>query len=394
VLESANFAASYRGVFPGRAALETTDFEQSWGIFVSDRSVLSTTPFLIESTLPRPWRSMAISYAVQSVGVLLLVKIALIAPAAIAPLQHRYEAIALASTAPKEPVPSIATKVVSAPPAVAQPAIVLPRRTEVAKIEAPAPVLPAKTQPMPVTAMAAVPPAKVIATGTFDSQPVAPVRGNPAIKLESAGFSGSSATPTTSAPARAVQTGGFGDPDGIAGSSNKPGLHAAAVGAFDLAAGGGAGNGTGGTRGIRGVVASTGFGDGMAGSGSGDRGGRSGRGGASVSDAGFNASEPARATPARREPAAEQATPVQILSKPSPVYTEEARRMKIEGEVVLRILFGADGTIRDISVVRGLGHGLDEAAMLAARKIQFQPAHRGPQPVDYTAVVHVTFQLA
>ena len=339
---------------------------------------------------------MAISYAVQSVGVLLLVKIALLAPAVIAPVKQRYQAIELAAT-PKEPVPSVATKVVTAPPVI-KPAMVLPPRTELAKIEAPTPPPSPKslslpvTTPMPVTPAAPAP--KVIATGTFDSQPVAPVRGNPAVKVESAGFSGSSATPTTNAPARAVQTGGFGDPNGIAGTSNKNGLHAAAVGAFDLPAGGGAGNGTGGTRGIRGVVASSGFGDGIAGSGSGDRGGRAGRGGASVSDAGFSATEPARVTPAKREVATEQATPVQILSKPSPLYTEEARRMKIEGEVVLRILFGADGTIRDISVVRGLGHGLDEAAIVAAKKIQFQPAHRGAQSVDYTALVHVTFQLA
>lgn len=153
------------------------------------------------------------------------------------------------------------------------------------------------------------------------------------------------------------------------------------------------GNGRGGTRGIRGVVASSGFGNGMAGAGSGDRGG-SIRGGASVSDAGFAAVEPARPAPARHETPAEQATPVQILSKPAPVYTEEARRLKIEGEVVLRIVFGADGTIRDIAVLRGLGHGLDEAAVAAARKIHFQPARRGSQPVDYSATVHVVFQLA
>jgi outer membrane biosynthesis protein TonB len=45
-------------------------------------------------------------------------------------------------------------------------------------------------------------------------------------------------------------------------------------------------------------------------------------------------------------------------------------------------------------VVRGLGHGLDEAAVAAATKIRFKPASRGGQPVDSTAIVHVTFQLA
>jgi len=45
-------------------------------------------------------------------------------------------------------------------------------------------------------------------------------------------------------------------------------------------------------------------------------------------------------------------------------------------------------------VVRGLGHGLDEAAVNAANKIKFKPAQRNGSSVNSTAVVHVTFQLA
>jgi len=45
-------------------------------------------------------------------------------------------------------------------------------------------------------------------------------------------------------------------------------------------------------------------------------------------------------------------------------------------------------------VVRGMGHGLDEAATAAAGKIRFKPALRNGSPVDSTAVVHVVFQLA
>jgi hypothetical protein len=45
-------------------------------------------------------------------------------------------------------------------------------------------------------------------------------------------------------------------------------------------------------------------------------------------------------------------------------------------------------------VVRGLGHGLDEAAIAAANKIRFKPALRFGTPVDSTAVVHVSFQMA
>jgi hypothetical protein len=45
-------------------------------------------------------------------------------------------------------------------------------------------------------------------------------------------------------------------------------------------------------------------------------------------------------------------------------------------------------------VVRGLGHGLDEAAIAAANKMRFKPAQRMGQAIDSTAVVHVVFQMA
>jgi hypothetical protein len=44
--------------------------------------------------------------------------------------------------------------------------------------------------------------------------------------------------------------------------------------------------------------------------------------------------------------------------------------------------------------VRGLGHGLDETAAAAARNIRFRPARRSGDPVDFTAIVHIVFQLA
>ena len=72
---------------------------------------------------------------------------------------------------------------------------------------------------------------------------------------------GSSAKPTTNLPASQVQTGGFGDPNGIRGEGKpgKPG-NIASLGSFDLPVGPGAGNGTGGVHGVKGVVASPGFG--------------------------------------------------------------------------------------------------------------------------------------
>ncbi len=205
---------------------------------------------------------------------------------------------------------------------------------------------------------------------------------------------GSSATPTVNAPVQKVQTGGFGDPNGIPGQG-KPNAHllAASTGAFDLPPGAGSGNGAGGTKGIKGTIASAGFGNGIAQAGQGD--GRSNGRGAAVQTAGFSAQQvsqgPIRAQQAQTGPAA---TPVEIISKPNPVYTEEARQLKLQGEVLLEVLFGSNGQLHVNRVVRGMGHGLDEAAISAANKIRFKPAQRYDQAVDSTAVVHVVFQLA
>ncbi len=68
--------------------------------------------------------------------------------------------------------------------------------------------------------------------------------------------------------------------------------------------------------------------------------------------------------------------------------------MKIEGEVLLEAIFSFSGEVRVLRVLRGLGHGLDECAVAAARQIRFQPAQNAGQPVDFQGTVHVTFQLA
>jgi len=187
-----------------------------------------------------------------------------------------------------------------------------------------------------------------------------------------------------------VQTGGFGDPNGVRGASEKKAvLTAASFGSFDLPAGQGQGNGTGGTRGARGTVASTGFGNGVAGNGQGDH-QRSGP----VAQAGF--SQVAAAAPARKAHTEEKPalTPVEILYKPKPAYTQEARAMHLQGEVLVRITFGASGNLHVQEVVRGLGHGLDEAALRAAQQIRFRPAQRNGAAYDSTALVHIVFELA
>jgi TonB family protein len=204
-------------------------------------------------------------------------------------------------------------------------------------------------------------------------------------------FAGSSVTPTVNAPVEKVQTGGFGDPNGLKGTGKSNAkLYAAQAGGFDMPAGPGQGNGSGGAKGIKGTVASADFGNGIATGGKGD--GRSG--GAGVSTGGFGSEQVVHGPKIAQAASGPATTPVEITFKPQPVYTEEARGLKLEGEVLLEVLFEANGTLHVNRVVRGLGHGLDEAAVAAANKMRFKPALRMGQPVDSTAVVHVTFQMA
>ena len=140
-----------------------------------------------------------------------------------------------------------------------------------------------------------------------------------------------------------------------------------------------------------GTVASTDFGNGIATGGSGD--GRSG--GKGVATGGFGAEQVVHQGPKiAQADSGPASTPVEITFKPNPVYTDEARSLKLEGEVLLEVSFSASGTLHVNRVVRGLGHGLDEAAIAAANKIRFKPALRNGQPMDSTAIVHVTFQMA
>jgi TonB family protein len=203
---------------------------------------------------------------------------------------------------------------------------------------------------------------------------------------------GSSAAPTVKLPAREVQTGGFGDPNGVPGTGKKDSkLTIASLGSFDLPAGGGYGNGSGGTRGVQGTVSSAGFGNGVAGPGNGNGHGRGG----TVMQAGFaDAATATASAPRRVEPVKAQLTPVEILSKPRPVYSAEARQMHLQGEVLLDVTFTAGGQIRIARVVKGLGHGLDEAALRAAEQIRFKPALRDGRPFDSNAIVHIVFELA
>jgi TonB family protein len=83
------------------------------------------------------------------------------------------------------------------------------------------------------------------------------------------------------------------------------------------------------------------------------------------------------------------------VSIPKPAYTDEARSLKIQGDVILRVTFFANGHVQVVGVVKGLGHGLDEQARLAVQSGRvLRPATRNGQAVDFTTNITITFQLA
>jgi periplasmic protein TonB len=82
-----------------------------------------------------------------------------------------------------------------------------------------------------------------------------------------------------------------------------------------------------------------------------------------------------------------------LVSKVEPEYSEEARKAKYSGEVLLSIVVDANGTPRDIHVVRPLGLGLDEKAIEAVMKWRFRPGIKGGRPVATQAQVIVNFRL-
>lgn len=85
--------------------------------------------------------------------------------------------------------------------------------------------------------------------------------------------------------------------------------------------------------------------------------------------------------------------PPSLLREVKPDYTEEGRRRSIEGDVDLEIVVRSDGGVGDVTLVRGLGAGLDERAIDAVRQWRFSPATRHGAPVDVIVQVSVAFRL-
>jgi len=82
-----------------------------------------------------------------------------------------------------------------------------------------------------------------------------------------------------------------------------------------------------------------------------------------------------------------------ILYAPDPEYSEEARKAKYQGTVVLLAVIGPDGRPREVRVQRSLGMGLDDKAVEAIRKWRFEPARKDGVPVAVEVHVEVNFHL-
>lgn len=95
-----------------------------------------------------------------------------------------------------------------------------------------------------------------------------------------------------------------------------------------------------------------------------------------------------------RDKVAAVAVKARILNAPRPTYTEEARRNRTEGSVKVKVLLGADGRIRNASVVSGLPNGLNERALVAVASLKFAPARdaRGVA-IDSWITVSVVFTI-
>jgi protein TonB len=284
------------------------------------------------------------------------------------------------------------------PPVAPPEKLIVPAPQRVVQVVVPKPQLPETPPKLAAPKMAEVKISKPPKTVSATAEPPKPPPAQPIpppheqAEVRTGLFSGAPAPVTTKSPVDQVQTGGFGSLQGLPGQTkgDSPG-NVAKLGSFELPSGPGLGNGTGGARGIQGVVASAGFGSAVAGRGDGRAGNYS-----KVAVGGFAKVESVAPTPGQttQTPTRGVFQPVEIISKPDPIYTDEARRLGIQGEVALSVVFQASGTIRVVGVVKSLGHGLDQAAQEAAAQIRFKPAERDGKPADFPATLRIEFRLA
>ena len=284
--------------------------------------------------------SFALSVVIQGV---LLLGLACLSFRAVIVKSQREQVVTLVSPylLPKLVVPPAARVHVVPPPPRPAPVV----NTDPAPFSAPPPparaVMPAAAPmsavpPVARPALAVAPAPAAVKLNNFTSATQASLQDHPGSKVQVGAFG--FVETGHSAQRQSVQVGAFGDPSGLA-----------------------SGHGT------HGSVSVGGFGQ-------------------NRTDATTTAARPAVTAPL--------STPVVVQSKARPAYTEEAARLHIEGEVLVDVVFRSDCSIQVLRVQKGLGHGLDQAAIEAVKKIRFSPAQREGHDIDSSATLHVLFQLS
>src|SRR5882724_6080253 len=251
------------------------------------------------------WRTFASSYGLVVLFILAILSIGLIWPERLELKKnfHLTELVPIPSARQPKPLaaktPKVVAKLLPKTPVFETPKLVLPHQ-----IRAP-------REQQPVEAP------KVVMNNFQAANLVQTAGGARMARVIHTGEFGSSATPTVNAPIQKVQTGGFGDPNGLPGTGKENAhLTTAKLGSFDLPQGVGTGNGTGGANGTKGTVASAGFGNGIAQPGQGD-----GRSNGHIQTGGFGAQELTKGNmPTRQVEVGPATSSVEVTFKPNPVY--------------------------------------------------------------------------
>ena len=242
----------------------------AWKALVGQNPVTARFSLLPE-TKPR-WSAMGASMALQFIGLTFLIAIPMLFPEKLIPIM-RYEVIPLATPPTAVPLPpkppQVRARVEPPVPAPVEP-------SKVAKLFAPVELVAPKPKHRELKPEAVPKLEPVFAAANLNTPKPELSRPRPPVETGIL-TTGSAAPATVNRPIQQVQTGGFGDPNGVAGDgdpSKRANINR--KGSWDLPGGPGYGNGTGGANGVRGTVASAGFGNGIAippsGRGSGRRG--------------------------------------------------------------------------------------------------------------------------
>jgi TonB family protein len=338
--------------------------------------------------LPEPQRSTGSFVTSAIINLCILAVILYVGVTARKVIQeHKYEQTELIFPNTPPP-PAIKVKVPPPPPKIEQPK--LPEmKLEAPKIKLPKPEVKPALKPIEMEAKVNVPVVKA-------AKPAIILAPQPKAALRAAAPAQVAQAHPSTAPVHLGETFGVTPnpnatrPATVAAIGNPyGGMEGPAVAPRGVVGSTGIGNGTkiGSNAGTVGRVASAGI-PGATGNGTGNV-----YGGGRVASAGIpRLQRAAVATPAAD--AVPRSTNLEVLSKPPVQYTAEARQLRVQGDVVLRVTFTASGQVIVQGLVHGLGHGLDEEARRVAQQIRFRPATRNGQAVDLTTNITITFQLA